>query len=1439
NFSLHHIDRQDNGHADRLANRALDQKNTLVECATHPGRNACTPSTAPRPEKAAGPLDPPPPLQDPHSQTAAAASTSATPPLGTLIESAARELALLGSTAATRRGCEETKTEDNGDGAAGERAGGTATRGPATHVLVRADHGRHGPVFAVYAHNATAFGCSRCAFSTRSLATLTRHRRLVHRNVRFVDHFHSDCGIEFQTRAAVTRHARACAPSAAVAAVAPPAPTALLPAAPDAAAAGTPAPAAAQPQTCHLPRQLCWRLLCPLLQRTHHHPGLSHRRRLWPRQWHQATPWPQPPSPSRAPYCLLRGRLGANDGASTARDCPMQDAFATTPASTATAQPQAALPRTGANSPQLPQRGPRTRWGPCPSSSSAERTTTSEQAAQPAVRRPLAPAAPVAGATRWGPSHRAIGAAAIARLVTGLHAAPAPARRSLPASLPPTSEAPPPTAMDVDTAAPDVEVSDAAQEHWLLRFDGACRRNPGPGGAGAALFAPDGKVVWTVAHYMAGRETNNTAEYTAMLLDVRSALHHGVRRLRVEGDSHLALSQVRGTFACNNKRLRSLRNRMQAALRGLEWHRLMHIDRKANQHADRLANRALDLKRTVTECGPHSGALGLCLQPPPPAPATADVDMETPAPSNDQEPTGVDMLDDEAADDEAEVAARDGGEVFPTIPIGPASAPAKQPRLCLRQLSEDEFDKAAAAVTRVAAELASKIADVDDWATGEGYIAAIPTRLREALQPFSVPPPRPAPPQPRPHHGQPPPRRRPPRVTRDQLEHRQDEALDAMTTAPRDQRKVRKARRRVGRIRSAMNRARLRKLFAQNERACVQEILRGASPETATAPATDECPIDRDTLFKHFSEACSQRTPFDYNGEHGEEFRAVLEKLPVATKALSALTAEPTLDEIEDQLGLVKPASSPGHDGVGYDVYRRFQVQLLPLLLAAFKLCWHHRKVPALWKVGIVRLVHKKGDPTEPANWRPVCLQTAIYKLYSGLLARRLSRFLEANDRLTISQKGFRAFNGCHEHNFVATTLLEQTRRIHRRLYQVWYDLRNAFGSLAQQLMWEVLRRLGVTEEFVGRCSGIYDDSSFVVGNASDGATDPVRQEVGAYQGCPLSPLLFIVALVPLLRALEQLDGVGVPLADGVRPCATAYADDIKVFSDSAAGIQRCHAVVERFLAWTGLRANPAKCAFLPVTRDQPSNPTRDHDIELRIHGEAIATLGLKESYRYLGVGDGFDHVSHRLQLEPKLKQIKQEAVALMRSELAPWQILKALKVYIYPKVEYALRHVRPLDSQLEVFDRAIVRGLRHLLRLPDCSHHGIFISPTSSGGLGLLSLVELHKALQVAHAWQMLHSKDPDIRAIARAQVGQVARKRFKLNEEHWRGRDDELTQLFLNTELAASPYATQRRRTGDISSLWTDVRQTLATLGLKLQPGDDDSAPGLLQLRVPHHTK
>eukprot|EP00644_Phytophthora_capsici_P018920 jgi/Phyca11/132671/e_gw1.207.2.1 len=116
---------------------------------------------------------------------------------------------------------------------------------------------------------------------------------------------------------------------------------------------------------------------------------------------------------------------------------------------------------------------------------------------------------------------------------------------------------------------------------------------------------------------------------------------------------------------------------------------------------------------------------------------------------------------------------------------------------------------------------------------------------------------------------------------------------------------------------------------------------------------------------------------------------------------------------------------------------------------------------------------------------------------------------MDANDRHAPGQKGFRAVNGCGEHNFLAATLIDNARRKHRPLYEVWYDFRNAFGSVPFALLWDSLQRLGVPPDYVDMCKGLYNQASFVVGNAVDGSTAPVEQRVGVFQGCPLSPQLF------------------------------------------------------------------------------------------------------------------------------------------------------------------------------------------------------------------------------------------------------------------------------------------------------------------------------------------
>jgi hypothetical protein len=422
----------------------------------------------------------------------------------------------------------------------------------------------------------------------------------------------------------------------------------------------------------------------------------------------------------------------------------------------------------------------------------------------------------------------------------------------------------------------------------------------------------------------------------------------------------------------------------------------------------------------------------------------------------------------------------------------------------------------------------------------------------------------------------------------------------------------------------------------------------------------------------------------------------------------------------------------------------------------------------------------------------------------------------------------------------VASALVDTARRKKRELRIIWYDLENAFGSVLHDVLWYVLEQLGVPLAFIGRCRGSYADSTFTIANAVDGQTRAVRLRVGVFQGCPLSPHLFNAVLTPLLLALEHLPQAGVQLSGEDRPGACAYADDLKVFSTSNAGITSQHALIVKYLKWSGLRANPAKCRSLSVVRNARNTLAADK-LKLAVHDVKIPSLSIHEGYTYLGIGDGFDHEMSRLELGPAITELKRDATALLQSGLAPWQVVKAIKVYLYPRIDYALRHLRPFNQQLVGFDRHLLRGLRQLLRLPKNATTEFFYAPVMRGGLGLLPLTELHAALQVAHGWQILHSLDPAIRRIARAQLRDIAAARHHLDNDYWKDRGDELNTLLLNSSLGGSIHAPKKKHYSDVGSLWCDIMRHLSSLGLQFEtaPAQPETGGGeaALQLRVPHH--
>lgn len=151
----------------------------------------------------------------------------------------------------------------------------------------------------------------------------------------------------------------------------------------------------------------------------------------------------------------------------------------------------------------------------------------------------------------------------------------------------------------------------ASTQGFVVRTDGAARGNPGPASAGAVLISlarpdarhPRAEPDASISDYL-GIQTNNVAEYTAVVRAVALGLELGARRLELLLDSKLIVEQLSGRWRVKDAKLRVLWAEALRLLRQLPdgW-TAAHVPRAQNSLADAMCNEAID---RVMAGGPES-----------------------------------------------------------------------------------------------------------------------------------------------------------------------------------------------------------------------------------------------------------------------------------------------------------------------------------------------------------------------------------------------------------------------------------------------------------------------------------------------------------------------------------------------------------------------------------------------------------------------------------------------------------------------------------------------------------------------------------------------------------------------------------------------------------------------------------------------------------------
>jgi hypothetical protein len=161
-------------------------------------------------------------------------------------------------------------------------------------------------------------------------------------------------------------------------------------------------------------------------------------------------------------------------------------------------------------------------------------------------------------------------------------------------------------------------------------------------------------------------------------------------------------------------------------------------------------------------------------------------------------------------------------------------------------------------------------------------------------------------------------------------------------------------------------------------------------------------------------------------------------------------------------------------------------------LALIYSWCFRTANVLAAWKESTTVLIFKAGDRENLGNWRPLTLgNTIAIKLFSGVIADRISRWAEDGHMIFPHQKGFTRHHRCLQHNILLRSAINQTRQTALELCVAWLDLANVFPSVPHTHIFGTLNLLVLPVELISVIQDLYTDTN-TRGMTSNGTTAPI-----------------------------------------------------------------------------------------------------------------------------------------------------------------------------------------------------------------------------------------------------------------------------------------------------------------------------------------------------------
>jgi hypothetical protein len=416
-------------------------------------------------------------------------------------------------------------------------------------------------------------------------------------------------------------------------------------------------------------------------------------------------------------------------------------------------------------------------------------------------------------------------------------------------------------------------------------------------------------------------------------------------------------------------------------------------------------------------------------------------------------------------------------------------------------------------------------------------------------------------------------------------------------------------------------------------------------------------------------------------------------------------------------LGKLAPWKAPGHDCVqGYwiknftSLHSRIVTQLNDVL--------RDGKPPKWMTTGRTVLLPKDaGKGNIPSNYRPITCLPIMYKVLTAMISESIYDHLDQNRLIPWEQKGCAKMSrGTKDQLVIDKSVMKDSKMNKKNLTMGWIDYRKAYDMVPHSWITSVLDMVKVSDNIKRFVKGGMEQWKTILENSGKQLGE-VKIKRGIFQGDSLSPLMFVMTMIPLTMVLRRLTPA-YKTKDGNRINHLLYMDDLKLYGKSQNDMETLIHTVRIYSNDIGMQFGLDKCATLMMRRGKLSGGTT---VILPDGGE-IQRIEENKEYKYLGVLEA-DDIKHNDMKEKIQQEYTKRIKKVLKSKLNSGNLFKAINTWGVSLYRYGAGIIEWTKDELRQADRRTRKLITKYNGMHPRSDTDRLYVHREKGGRGLMSI--------------------------------------------------------------------------------------------------------------------